>query len=387
MDPGTVIVGASLAGLYCACRLAANGERVVVVEQAGPERKPQRRTLIVTAELLSLLPEVEEEGLVRNRIFRFRLRADGRAVQVPLNEPDLIVDRSDLIALLTRLAQNRGTTIRWAHNFLGLVPTREGLGVELWDRAAQRRVRLCAKNVVAGDGAASEVARVAELNSRPRVPILQAKVKLRPHQDPSTVDTWFDPGSTRYFYWLIPDSPRTAAVGLAADEPRQARQALLSFLKARGLEPYAMEAAWVSLFPARLQPERTYGAGKVYLVGDSAGQVKDSTVGGTVTGLKGAAAAAQAILTGTPYREELRGLRRELLAHHLVRSFLNRFTHEDYRRLFDALSPRVLSVLSCRNRDHLASMLFTLVLAQPRLLSLAARALFRPGQRKPDLRR
>ena len=42
--------------------------------------------------------------------------------------------------------------------------------------------------------------------------------------------------------------------------------------------------------------DRRVGAGNVYLVGDAAGQVKVSTVGGTVTGLRGAQAVALAIL-------------------------------------------------------------------------------------------
>ncbi|MCZ7574874.1 MAG: hypothetical protein M5U01_40500 [Ardenticatenaceae bacterium] len=49
-----------------------------------------------------------------------------------------------------------------------------------------------------------------------------------------------------------------------------------------------------------------------------------TTVGGTVSGLWGAAAAARALLQGTAYRHELRPLKRELDLHWFIRLLLER---------------------------------------------------------------
>ena len=60
------------------------------------------------------------------------------------------------------------------------------------------------------------------------------------------------------------------------------------------------------------------------MVGDAAGQVKVTTVGGTVTGIEGANAAARAILKRTSYRHELSSLKRELDLHWFIRVMLDR---------------------------------------------------------------
>ena len=46
--------------------------------------------------------------------------------------------------------------------------------------------------------------------------------------------------------------------------------------------------------------ERKLVPGRVYLVGDAAAQVKVSTVGGVVTGFRGALAVSESILNGWP---------------------------------------------------------------------------------------
>ncbi|MGQ9561869.1 MAG: NAD(P)/FAD-dependent oxidoreductase [Candidatus Oleimicrobiaceae bacterium] len=376
-----MVIGASLAGLYCAARLAEQGIPVAVYDQVESQTPARPRTLIVTSSLVDLLPEVQSNGLVKNRVTRFRLHSNGQELVVPLAKPDLVVERREMLDLLEGLCLRRGVEINHGFSFLNMVPTQHGLVVELWDRRRRAKTYRQTRTLVAADGALSRVARVAAIDGRPRVPILQARVQLPASWDPATVDTWFAPEVTSYFFWLIPDSPTTGVLGLVADTPQQARKGLLSFLATHGMEPLAMEGAWVALYQGAVNPVRHYRGGSVYLVGDCAGHVKVSTVGGTVTGLVGAEAAARAIATGRDYQRELRQLRRELEAHRLVRLVLSRFAQEDYGRLFASLTRRTLSLLSCRDRDHLASGLLPHLIRQPSLLACAARALLRRSPR------
>jgi flavin-dependent dehydrogenase len=112
-------------------------------------------------------------------------------------------------------------------------------------------------------------------------------------------------------------------------------------------------------------------------VGDNAGQVKVTTVGGVVTGMRGAAAAARAILKGTTYRDELRPLRRELSAHALVRYVLDGFTDDDYDQLLEMLNAKTMDVLGEYHRDQLVRLIWHLLSTEPRWLLLGARALGR----------
>jgi len=115
----------------------------------------------------------------------------------------------------------------------------------------------------------------------------------------------------------------------------------------------------------------------VFLVGDAAAQVKVTTVGGVVTGLYGARALANALLNGGNYRKELRGLKLELDLHFLIRSVLNRFRDENYDELITILKGRLKGVLEEWTRDELRTGFLKLILTEPRLISVGAKAFLR----------
>jgi flavin-dependent dehydrogenase len=115
----------------------------------------------------------------------------------------------------------------------------------------------------------------------------------------------------------------------------------------------------------------------VYLVGDAAGQLKNSTVGGTVTGLWGARAAAQSLNGGRSYRKEIRSLNRELDIHWLIRRLLHRMDNEGYNRLVDAIQEPVLRFLGQNDRDEMAFQFWKLIFLQPKFIPLGIELLFR----------
>jgi hypothetical protein len=89
-----------------------------------------------------------------------------------------------------------------------------------------------------------------------------------------------------------------------------------------------------------------------------------------VTGLRGARAAADAILSGRNYLKDLMSLQQELSLHLLIRSVLNRFHSADYDRLLGLLNDEMIEVLAHYNRDHAAKIGWRLLLAQPRFFGL-----------------
>jgi len=120
------------------------------------------------------------------------------------------------------------------------------------------------------------------------------------------------------------------------------------------------------------------GSGSIFLVGDAASQVKATTVGGVVAGLRGAKAVASLILGRVEEaRRELERLSCELNLHLLVRKILNRFGEDDYRRLLSLLrrDNGLASFISRHTRDDLASFFFNLILRYPRLAWIGLRSL------------
>jgi len=109
------IVGASAAGLFAAWRLATAGRPVVVYERDGAVAGP--RTLIVTAHLRRLWPD-SPRG-IRHRITGFDLWAGGVRRILQLREPDWVIDRAEVRAMLLQLARAAGAEIRTGWAFAG----------------------------------------------------------------------------------------------------------------------------------------------------------------------------------------------------------------------------------------------------------------------------
>lgn len=188
---------------------------------------------------------------------------------------------------------------------------------------------------------------------------------------------------TPYFYWLIPESATQGALGVIGESGANTRRCLEQFLAKRNFDPIEFQGARIPVYTRWVPVRRQVGAGSVYLVGDAAGQVKVSTVGGIVTGFRGALGVAEAILTGGPSRE-LRRLRRELDLHLLLRRTLHDFQQSDYSRLVDLLNDSTKRSLGAHSRDDAWKILWRVCLSQPRLILLGLRGLLMrsAGQKK-----
>jgi digeranylgeranylglycerophospholipid reductase len=365
-----LVVGGSAAGLYTAATVASGGRRVRVLE-SRTDFEPASRSLIVTDQFRSQLGAAGAESVV-NEIRRFELFTDGRSAQVALTRPDLIIERARLIPALARKAQQAGAALSFNTRFLGLAANGRGLRVEV-DRAGQRE-ELHADSVVGADGASSRVAKASGWPPIETVPLVQAIVRLPKDYPADTTRVWFVPDDTPYFYWLIPNSSDRGALGIIGEDGRDTKRCLERFLEKKNFQPLGWQGARIPVYRRWVPVRRRVGNGEVYLVGDAAAQVKVSTVGGIVTGLRGALGVGQAILQQGGGRE-LAALRRELGTHWLIRRVLHHFQQKDYSRLVDLLNESTRASLGEINRDESTRLLWSVVRRQPRLVLLALRGL------------
>jgi len=362
-----VIIGASTAGLYAGECLARAGKKVGLFERQR-ELKPARRTLIVTPLLRQVLGTLPDE-VVLHKIEVMAVATANKELSIPLKDPDLIVERAKLTHWLASRFQAAGGELFLGHRFKALQKTRDGLGISL--QTTQSELFVGAREAVIGaDGVRSKVAEEAGIPKPHSLPIVQAEVILPSDWDPSVTKVWFDTKETRFFFWLIPESSTKGVVGLIGDRDGQARESLRRFLALHNLEPEAYQAAQVALYHPRLKPWTRIGEIPVYLVGDAAGQVKVSTVGGTVSGFLGARAAARTVLTGRSYRAQLRGVKRELNVHWLLRLVLDRLDDRGYDQLVSTVTPRVRNFLSRYDRDSMGRVVWRLPILEPRLLKV-----------------
>jgi flavin-dependent dehydrogenase len=233
---------------------------------------------------------------------------------------------------------------------------------------------LHAESVVGADGASSRVARTAGWPPIETVPLVQAIVRLPKDHPPDTTRVWFVPDDTPYFYWLIPESPERGALGIIGEDGSDTKKCLTRFLEKKQMEPLDWQGARIPVYRGWVPVRRRVGNGDVYLVGDAAAQVKVSTVGGIVTGLRGALGVGQSILRKGGGRE-LTALRRELGTHWLIRRALHHFQQRDYSQLVDLLDASTRESLGEINRDESTRLLWNVVRRQPRLVLLGLRGL------------
>jgi flavin-dependent dehydrogenase len=365
------VVGGSAAGLFAASLLARQGIPVRVFERIET-LEPEERTLIVTNRMLALLGRAAQKSVV-NEIRHFELFTDGRAATVTLKHPDLIIERRTLIQGLAEEAQRSGASIELGRRFHALHPNGRGLVLEI-DRCDDgNREEVRADTIVGGDGASSRVAHAAGWAPLETVPLVQAIVPLPKDMSPDTARVWFVPQDTPYFYWLIPESPTRGALGLIGVTGPETRLHLEKFLEKRKLDPIEFQGARIPLYKKWVPVRRQLGRGSVYLVGDAAAQVKVTTVGGIVTGFRGALGVARAIVDGN--FSELHTLRRELDLHLLLRRSLHDFQQADYSRLVDLLNDPAKQSLAEYSRDEAWKILWRVCLSQPRLVLLGLRGL------------
>ena len=370
MNQDVAIIGGSAAGLLTASLLSEKGLNVRVFE-ASKRLAESTRTLIVTHQLGELIGPLNNDTVL-NKIHRFELFADGRVVEVSLSKPDLVIERSKLIKDLTERATKNGADILMDHRFLDFGPNGSRLKFRVTNNGFVNAKEVSAKVLIGADGVSSKVAKLGGWPSQKTVALIQAVVKLPPDISADTTRVWFLPEDTPYFYWLIPHSSSEGVLGLIAIDAQQGRQALDRFMKRKSLKPFFYQSAPTPIYNRWLPFYRRIGNGDVYLVGDAAGHVKASTVGGVVTGLRGALSVVDHILCESD-QQNRKILRRELNLHEIIRKSLNNFTQKDYVELFDQLKPSILKTFSTYNRDEGIKLILHLCIRQPKLFSIGLR--------------
>ena len=368
-----IIIGASTPGLFTAYLLAKGGVEVEVYERMHTLGWPPR-TIIVTSKLNEILDFIPEEAII-NKVNYLELFSKSSSARVALGSPDLVIEKRKLIELLARLAETAGAKIILRHQFEGLVRCGKTVVVGLKDLETNEERQIPADILVGADGTLSAVSRAVSRNGHRLAALIQARVHIPSAGRNDTCKVWFVSNQTKYFYWLIPESNEGAAVGLIAEDARRAEDSLTRFLQERQFQPLEFQSALVPMHRFEYKRDVLDPNGNIFVVGDAAAQVKTTTVGGVVTGLYGARALANAILSGKNYHGELRKLKLELNLHLLVRYILNRFNNENYDELIQMAGGGLKEVLEGWTRDELSHSFWRLIWKEPRLITLGAKAL------------
>ena len=373
MDFDVVVIGASSAGLFAAEILAKNGKKVALFEKSDLVDL-ESRLYIITPGLFRVMADVNP-ALIRHKISKIHLQSGNEKAEVNLSSPDVILDRKELLLDLIKRAKNAGVQIRTESEFLGFGNDQENPGIKIHTKDAELEVR--SKILISADGVNSRVRSEIFPDGLSTVPLLQAEIDLPRDWDENTTRIWFDVDSTPYFYWVIPDKDQKAVVGLIAEKGVDINRLLDDFLSGQNLQANNYQSGVAALHSPGTEVETKIGDIQVFFVGDVAGQVKVTTVGGTVTGLFGGKAAAEAILTGGSYHERLKLVQRELDLHYFIRNLLEKMSADDYKKLIRSITPPVQKLLSSHDRDGMRAHFWKLPILQPGFIPLGLKLLLK----------
>lgn len=365
-----IIVGASSSGLYTGISLAQKGIKSIIFEKRENET-PSKRTLIITPEVLNFLHI--PENLILNRIKNFEIFSKNHKIAITLKEPDLVIQRSDLIKYLEKIAISKGISLLKGREFIKIFQDNKKPLAEFKLKGTDKKEYFEFDTIVGADGVQSRVANNFNINPK-KVHLIQAKILLPEKFSSDTVKIWFDKRFTDYFIWLIPDSEKTGVCGLCADE-ENVKQKLNQFLKERNFEAIEYEKGFTSCYEPSFCPEIHFNGVKAFLIGDAGFQVKMTTVGGTFTGFWGAYVASRAISQNKRLKKLYKNLKREMDIHFYIRKVLSKMEDEEYDRLLLKVSKNLKSIFFCLPRDKARKFFFKMLLKEPYLLHLGMKKL------------
>jgi len=345
------IIGAGPVGNYTAFLLARQGHDVHIFEEHADIGKPIQCTGLMTMSLRDVFVPVDD--YVTNVTKQIEVIAPN-GKNVVLNAQEYIVDRTAFDSHLAQQAQQAGAVLHLDHRFLGKN------GKVLTFKKSKEIVTYATDILVGADGANSTVAKL--LNpERKRNYCVGIQARVRGTFNSSAYKVYFDNNiSPGFFAWVVPESETVARVGLKGTSGN-----FQSFLDKFGYKRIEMQSGPIPVYDLAYVTE----SDDIYLVGDAATQVKATTAGGIIPGLKAAQCLADALKYGDSYTKRWKKkIGRDLWLHLKIRNILDTFSNDDWNKLIHLIGQsHVRAVFEKHDREN-PWKLMKVVLKEPRLL-------------------
>jgi geranylgeranyl reductase family protein len=359
------IVGAGPAGLLSAYLLAKNGLNVKVYEEHKIIGKPIQCTGIVTRALEKKVIRIPEDVIV-NRIRTARIHVGERTTE--LNIDDIVLDRAAFDNYILEMAEGEGVKIVKNTRINAVIPE---------SKEDDRPGLLIGNDIVSSDkviGADGPFS-ITRATIDPKCNIgfytgKQAVVKGEFEEE--IFDVYLGNIAKGFFGWVVPESNKKARLGLASiQNPNHGFDYLMKTNRISKKDIIEFQSGMIPIYNPRLKTEDW----PIYLVGDAAAQVKATTGGGLVPGLRSSRILADSILNQKSYEKEWkRTVGKDLWIDLKIRKMLEKFTDADYADIIRLISSRrVKNTLSEYERDRPMPLIASLALKEPRLIKYGFR--------------
>lgn len=353
------IIGGGPIGCYAGYLLAKNGHSVSIYENHPRIGVPIQCTGILTSDFDQF--NFPLDSFLVNTINKIEVYSPkGRTA---VKQKDYIVCRTKFDNFFGDLARKAGAQIFLNHSFT----KKEEGNLIIRDSINKTEKTITPDLVLAADGPLSPTAKAYGFYHPGRRNYYGIQAVVEGKFESHTIKTYFGekvcPG---LFAWIAPESSTRARVGLATTQ--NSRYYFDKFIKKHHFTALEMQGGTIPIF----HPSQKLQKDNCYLLGDAAGYVKATTLGGLVPGLKQAEVLADCIQQGLDFEKAIKPIRRKMYLHlHLHRIF-NRFTDKEWNRLLTYINqPKIQEVLEMYTRDDPIPLVTKALLREPRFLFFA----------------
>lgn len=353
------IIGAGPVGSYLAYLFARKGQEVKVFEEHKEIGKPVQCTGLLTKAIEEII-KIKDEFLV-NKTTRIKVFSKNNKTEVSTKE--FVVDRERFDKHIYNMAVDAGAEFFLGHRYMGNTDN----FVEVKDLNDNRLKKIKTETIIGADGPLSCVAKQNNMFlNRQFYTGMQARARLK--NDGDAYEVYFGKEFPGFFGWIVPEDDKVVRIGTAAKQNVKAifNNFIEKKVKDRKKNIINMQAGLIPVYDSKIITQK----GNVYLIGDAACQVKATTGGGIIPGMRCAKELVSSVMNNNDYQKNWkRKIGKELYVHLKIRQMLDRFSDKDYDKLIKLLKQeRVTRILGKESRDSPFTLLFKLVVNEPRLI-------------------
>ncbi len=272
------VIGAGPAGSYYSS-LAAKNDEVHLFEEHKVIGKPVACTGILTDSVNSILKTIPKEVII-TKINRFKIVApNGKSIYIDLKKQDTVLDRAKFDQYLFERAIDSGAKVHLNEKFLGYKNIDKNNKNHQQTYSIKTSKRTYDTDMIVGsDGPNSQVAKSAGMfNNRKFIQGYQVRAKY-PNLEEGTTIIHLNLGE---FSWIVPEDDKIARVGvIGVNSPKLVSDYKKLISKAKILE---YQSGIIPLYDPKQKLQKNKE--NIFLIGDSATQVKPTTYGGIIYGL------------------------------------------------------------------------------------------------------
>jgi len=335
------IIGGSIAGNYVCYLLSKTNLKIIVIEEHKEIGLPLQCAGIVSQKLSKLIDLPQE--LILNRVETAKIISpSGRYIKLSGNEQPYIINRIGLDRLFyEKIKQNNNITYFFREKFKSFSCIKEGKQKLMLIETSKRKLK--AKILVGCDGPLSPVAKSFGIINKI---LFAVQIRIESDFPVNEAVMYFNPQWKELFGWIVPEGNNIYRIGMACSK-NLARNFRI-FLKKINLDLQNKIDQLGGLIPYGLMNKIAFK--NVLLLGDSACQVKATTGGGIIMLLTAAKFAAICIQKCFKYNKFSRRfikkyyetpckstIGKELKIHYLIRVFLEKFSNNDFEKVFQII--------------------------------------------------